>query len=130
MRKETEIIEEAKNMLIDGCGNLGGESADVSFDDIQLNGVDGLNKVEDSEQYVKKEDVSKAFDDPEQRKKFIKNLNPKVKAGLVFEMLSRAGQIRVFGHEKRIYLRKLEREAAKGRLDYLFEEKREEKRDK
>ena len=104
----------------------------TGLDDIEVNNEvttevefdEGFTEeVKDQEEYVKKEDVAAAFDDPNERLKYIKSLSPEVKATLVFDTLSKAGKIRVYGHDKRIYMRKLTREAKKGRLDYFFDPK-------
>lgn len=48
----------------------------------------------------------------------IAELNPEVKANLTYQALVRTGQIYpVYGHEKRILIRKLMRDAKKGKLD-------------
>lgn len=60
-------------------------------------------------------------EDLENKKKFIKSLSPEYKAEIVFANMQRQEGARpIVGHEKRIYLRKLTREAKKGRLDKYF----------
>lgn len=76
-----------------------------------------------SDEYVKNDEM----DDPENKKRFLKSLSPEYKAQLVYasmcnnQELIKSGAFKpLFGHEKRIYLRKLTREAKKGKLDKYF----------
>ena len=63
-------------------------------------------------------------DDLENKKRFVKHLNPEYKANIVYQgMVSNPKEypdIPRVGHAKRIFLRKLIREAKKGKLDKFF----------
>lgn len=60
-------------------------------------------------------------EDIENKKKFVKSLAPEYKAEIVFATMQRQEGARlIVGHEKRIQMRKLIREAKKGRLDKYF----------
>lgn len=79
-----------------------------TFDEHDLQEYDAEKKQESAEEL-------------ENKKKFIKSLAPRYKAEIVFANMQRQEGARpIVGHEKRIYLRKLEREAKKGRLDKYF----------
>lgn len=57
----------------------------------------------------------------ENKKRFVKSLSPEYKAEMVFANMQRQEGARlIVGHEKRIYMRKLIREAKKGKLDKYF----------
>lgn len=64
------------------------------------------------------------YEDIENKKRFIKHLNPEYKANLVYESMLKNPKdypnIPRVGHDKRIFLRKLIREAKKGKLDRYF----------
>ena len=65
-----------------------------------------------------------AYEDIENKKRFVKNLNPEYKAHAVYAgMLKNPEQypnVPRVGHGKRIFLRKLIRDAKKGKLDRFF----------
>lgn len=69
-------------------------------------------------------DPKEFYEDMENRKRFVKHLNPEYKANVVYQgMLNNLKDypnIPRVGHARRILLRKLIREAQKGRLDKYF----------
>lgn len=102
------------------------EPEEVSLDDLnvgELGDVDAGAVFEESdfkknkpEEYLSKEELLNA----ENRKLFIKSLSPEYKAEMVFRFLKEEGKAEVYGHNKRVYMRKLIREAKKGKLDKYF----------
>lgn len=102
------------------------EPEEVSLDDLnvgELGDVDAGAVFEESdfkknkpEEYLSKEELLNA----ENRKLFIKSLSPEYKAEMVFRFLKEEGKAEVYGHNKRVYMRKLVREAKKGKLDKYF----------
>lgn len=69
-------------------------------------------------------DPKEFYEDLENKKRFVKHLNPEYKANIVYQgMVSNPKEypdIPRVGHAKRIFLRKLIREAKKGKLDKFF----------
>lgn len=92
------------------------------------NGIDmtgeSYESIHDETEYVNKEEFEAEMMDPEKRKEFIRGLKPETKANLVYEELIKSGEFsEVYGHNKRIVMRKLIREAKAGKLDKIFLEK-------
>lgn len=90
------------------------------------NGVDATGEsykdITDETEYVNKEEFEADMKDPEKRKKFIKSLKPETKAALIYQSLVENHQVEAYGHNKRLVMRKLTREAKAGKLDKIFEE--------
>lgn len=93
-----------------------------------LASLDGLNVEEEAPtfdehdlQAYNAEKKEPTAEDIENKKKFVKSLAPEYKAEIVFATMQRQEGARlIVGHEKRIQMRKLIREAKKGRLDKYF----------
>jgi hypothetical protein len=65
-----------------------------------------------------------AYEDIENKKRFIRNLNPEYKANAVYSVMIKNPKqypnVPQVGHAKRIFMRKLIRDAKKGKLDRFF----------
>lgn len=102
-------MEEFK--LFDNDPSLG----EVKLDDLQIDVDTDIPTFEDNEfEYIKK-------DNKEELKRQIKNLAPEVKAAEVFKLYnSNNRSYPIIGHEKRVLMRKLIRDAKNGKLDKYF----------
>ena len=93
-----------------------------------LASLEGLNVEDDAPTFdehdlmaYNAENKEPTEEDIENKKKFVKSLAPEYKAEMVFATMQRQDGVRlIVGHEKRIQMRKLIREAKKGRLDKYF----------
>lgn len=97
--------------LFDNDPSLG----EVKLDDLQIDVDSDIPTFDDNEfEYIKK-------DDKEELKRQIKNLAPEVKAAEVFKLYnSNNRSYPIIGHEKRVLMRKLIRDAKNGKLDKYF----------
>lgn len=102
-------MEEFK--LFDNDPSLG----EVKLDDLQIDVDTDIPTFEDNEfEYIKK-------DNKEELKRQIKKLAPEVKAAEVFKLYnSNNRSYPIIGHEKRVLMRKLIRDAKNGKLDKYF----------
>lgn len=96
---------------------FGEEPIGPSFENVE-------DKNEDSKVISNPTDPKEFYEDLENKKRFVKHLNPEYKANIVYQgMVSNQKEypdVPRVGHSKRIFLRKLIREAKKGRLDKFF----------
>lgn len=97
--------------LFDNDPSLG----EVKLDDLQIDVDTDIPTFDDNEfEYIKK-------DNKEELKRQIKNLAPEVKAAEVFKLYnSNNRSYPIIGHEKRVLMRKLIRDAKNGKLDKYF----------
>ena len=83
-----------------------------------------ITVVEDKKEPNNSADPDEFYEDIENRKRFIKHLNPEYKANVVYDGMLKNPKdypnVPRIGHAKRIFMRKLIREAKKGKLDRFF----------
>lgn len=131
MEKEKEVINTEAEDKVSLDSLIGGEeiTPDTYSDMFGAEPVGpAFENIEDKKEEKKvisnPTDPKEFYEDLENKKRFVKHLNPEYKANIVYQgMVSNPKEypnVPHVGHAKRIFLRKLIREAKKGRLDKFF----------